>query len=603
MNILGISAQFHDAAAALVVDGQLVAAAAEERFSRLKHDAKLPLEAVDYCLAEAGLTIDDVDHVVFYEKPLRKFSRILETSARTFPRGAGQFVRAMSTWLGDRLWLERTLADTLGVDQGRLAFTDHHLSHAASAFLPSPFDSAAILTMDGVGERTTTALYDADTVDGRPCITPLSALHFPHSMGLVYSALTAYLGFRVNNGEYKVMGLAAYGEPRFVAELEQITGMTDEGTLSLDMSYFCFDRDPKRSFTAKLEDLLGPARAPDTPLEPGGVDRESRRFADVAASIQVLCERWVLTLAKRVRALTDRKNLCMAGGVALNSVANTRVAKEAGFERVYVHPAAGDDGGAVGAALYMSQVVLGEPRHAVTSALLGPALDSSVAEAELVACRVRHRRIADRNELSAEIARRLARGEVGALVSGRMEWGPRALGSRSIIADPRSESMRDRVNARVKFRERFRPFAPAVLASQADRYFELEPATELMTQYMLAVVPVTEAGREVLPAIRHVDNSARVQVVADDADSLLASVLTAFAARTGVGVVMNTSFNLKGEPICRTALESLSTFLRSDLDFLVLDDLLVLRPSAQQQPIADVQTTQATQPPTQASAA
>lgn len=582
MNVLGISALFHDSAAALVVDGVVVAAAHEERFSRTKHDARLPRAAAAFCLERAGLTPADLDHVVFYEKPLRKFERILTTSLRTFPFGLRQFGRSMRLWLGDRLWLQGRLARELGVDPERVLFSDHHLSHAASAFFTSPFSRAAVLTVDGVGESATTSVHLGVSDASGHRLETLEALHFPHSIGLLYSAITAYLGFEVNEGEYKVMGLAPYGEPRFLDAFDQLAAIGDDASLTLDMRYFAYDRDPQRSFTRRLERLLGPARcdAGDLdPLNPSG-PADARRFADVAASLQAFTERYLLALAHRAHALTGERDLCLAGGVALNCVANGRICRESPFDRVHAHPAAGDAGGALGAALLVSHTIAGHPRAA---APLSPFLGADHPQADvarfLTDCRIRHTRHDDPAALATTIARRLARGEVGAVSRGRFEWGPRALGARSILADPRDPAMADRVNASVKFRERFRPFAPVVLADEAPRWFALDGDRHaLLTPHMLAVVPLTDAGRATLPAIAHVDGTARVQTVTPDADPDLATILTAFRAETGVGCLMNTSFNLKGEPICATPADAYSTFERSGLDFLVLEGCLIERP-------------------------
>ncbi|MEZ4266184.1 MAG: carbamoyltransferase N-terminal domain-containing protein [Myxococcota bacterium] len=577
MNILGISACFHDSAAALLVDGALVAAAQEERFSREKHDARIPLEAVRFCLERANLTIDDVDHIVFHEKPLRAFERLLTTQLQVFPRGLGQFVQAMGAWLGGRLWLKSRLAAELGADPERLLFSEHHLSHAASAFYGSPYQRAAILTADGVGEEATVGLYLGETTAEGSRITPLGELRFPHSIGLFYSALTAYLGFRVNEGEYKVMGLASWGEPRFVAELERICTIGEDASLELDMDYFCFHRHPTKSFTPALERLLGPARAPGSPLNPGGSDRESQRFADIAASAQALTERWVLAAARHLHGLTGADNLCLAGGVALNSVANGRLAKDGPFSRVHAHPAAGDAGGALGAAWHVAHGVLGEPRRGgLEHANLGRAYSQAEVEGFLSDCRIRHRTFESEAELAAEVARRLARGEVGGHFEGGFEWGPRALGARSILADPRDAATIDRVNARVKLRERFRPFAPAVLRDEAARWFELpgERADDLLP-WMLAVVPTTAEGRATLGATTHVDGTARVQTVDPAYSPRMAALLEAFKAETGVGVLLNTSMNLRDEPIASTPGEAYSVFDRSDLDFLVLERCLV----------------------------
>ena len=575
MRVLGISALFHDSAAALLIDGEIIAAAQEERFSRQKNDASLPLEAVAFCLAEARLAIQDIDWVVFYEKPLVKFERLLSTSLNTFPRGLKQFVRAMGTWLGSRLWLKGQLARSLGCDPDKILFSDHHLSHAASAFFSSPFQRAVILTADGVGEWTTTGIHVGSSDAAGSHLDTVYEQRFPHSMGLLYSALTAYLGFEVNQGEYKVMGLAAYGQPHFQEAFAQLCELGEDGSLSLDMSYFTYDRHPERSVSPKLEALF---EAPD------GLSTSQvfQRRADIAATLQDLCERWLLNAAREAHRRTGERHLCLAGGVALNSVANGRLLRESPFESIYVQPAAGDAGGALGAAQLVTHVMGKLPRTESRShAFFGKGYEPAAIETFLKESRFRHQQFETWTELYEEVARRLAAGEVGGWHQGRFEWGPRALGARSILADPRHACTRDRVNAKVKFREPFRPFAPAVLAEDANHWFDLGPesgcdGTQLYP-FMLAVTPLKNRGKEHLPAITHVDGSARVQTVTPSSSPRLRGLLEAFKARTGVGVLLNTSLNLRGEPIAASPAESYSVFDRSDLDFLVMERSLVAR--------------------------
>lgn len=579
--VLGISAFFHDAAAALAVDGHIVAAAEEERFSRDKHDASMPVDAMRYCLAHAGVSAAELDAVVFYEKPLRKFERLLVDHLEAFPRAFPRFSRALSTWLGKKLWVEADIAKALDIDPARILFMSHHLAHAASAFLPSPFSDAAVLTIDGVGEWATSGIFHGTTGAGT-ALRPLVEQRYPHSLGLLYSALTAYLGFEVNEGEYKVMGLAAYGEPRFRRELELMASFAPDGTLTLDMSYFAFQRSPTRSFSPKMERLLGPSRAPHLPFDPAS--SEGRRYADIARSLQAFTEDAVLAMARHALALTGSRNLCLAGGVALNSVANGRLARELDVDAVYVHPAAGDAGGAVGAALYASHVILGVPRAPqAATPYLGPAYSDEAIARFLGECRIPHRCESDLVTLDREVARRLAQGQVGALFQGRAEWGPRALGARSIIADPRHQHMTEFVNTKVKYREPFRPFAPAVLADEAHRWFELAPQGRdtFMTPYMLSVARVTPEGRALLPATTHVDGTARVQVVRPTGQgpegARFHALLERFRDETGVGCLLNTSLNLKGEPLATTPAEAYAIFVRSGLDFLVLGNCLVTK--------------------------
>jgi carbamoyltransferase len=581
MIVLGISCYFHDAAAALVINGKLVAAAQEERFSRIKHDSNFPEKAIQFCLEEAGLTADDLDHVVFYEKPLLKFERILVTHLRTFPFGLGQFIKSMALWLTKRLWLGRELALKIGVTEEQVLYSRHHLSHAASTYLTSDVKDAAILTVDGVGEWNSTAIFHGQTTSEGTSISPIEEQHFPHSLGLLYSAFTAYLGFRVNEGECKVMGMAPYGTPKYRDAIDSIVQLADDGSVTLDMDYFCFDRSATKSFTKKLENLLGPARKPESLLEfPALPDGDVQRFADVAASIQSFLEDALLKLAQHAHALTGSKNLCLAGGVALNSVANRRIAEEGPFDAIHVHPAAGDAGGAAGAALYISNVIAGDPRHVMQTPLLGRAIESTGVKQFLDDCHVRYADL-DEATLAKEVAHRLANGQVGAFCMGRFEWGPRALGARSILADPELAGTRDRVNAKIKFRESFRPFAPAVLEEEAHRYFDLgRGADKSLLPHMLSVLPVKQDAQEKLQAVTHIDGTARVQVVNRESSPYLHEVLKAFQQQTGRGVLLNTSLNLKGEPPVASIADAYATFIRSELDFLILEGCLIVKSDA-----------------------
>jgi carbamoyltransferase len=580
MIVLGISAFFHDAAAALVVDGEIIAAAQEERFSRIKHDAALPVQAARFCLAQAGVTIEQVDHVVFYEKPLRKFERILVGHLREFPFSLPQFPRAFATWLGRRLWMKSDLCKQLGCTEGQLLFGEHHLSHAASAFLCSPFEDAVIVTVDGVGEWATTSIYHGQSDETGSEIELLRELHFPHSIGLLYSAITAYLGFEVNEGEYKVMGLSAYGEPRFADELRRLCKIEEDGSLEIDTRYFSYHRHPTRSFTPALEELLGPARKPGAPLHLPAQTNEDRRFADVASSLQKLTEEYLLVLCRNAQELTGARRLCLAGGVALNSVANYRLESEGPFEQIFVQPAAGDAGGSLGAALWATHVLHGLPRkEPMRHAFLGAAYAQDDIARFLSDCGVKFRLFGDDADRNLAVARLLAQGRVGGWFQGRFEWGPRALGARSILADPRDPRMRDRVNSKIKYREGFRPFAPAVLAEEASRWFDLAGSDHL-TPFMCSVVPVTEEGRQTLPAITHVDGTARVQRIDREHNPTFHALVESFRSLTGVGVILNTSMNLKDEPLCASPAEAYGVFVRSDLDFLVLERCLVEKGAA-----------------------
>jgi carbamoyltransferase len=585
MIVLGLSAFFHDSAAALVIDGEVVAAAQEERFSRLKHDAALPVQAAHFCLDQAGLTMADVDHVVFYEKPLRKFERILVGHLRAFPRSLLQFQRSIGAWLSTRLWMKADLCRALGCTSEQLLFSDHHLSHAASAFLCSPFERAAIVTVDGVGECATTSIYRGASTAAGSQIELVKELHFPHSMGLFYSAITAYLGFEVNEGEYKVMGLAAYGTPRYRDAFAELCHIEADGSIAIDMRFMSYQHHPTRSFTPALEALLGPARRPGAPLQLPARCDEDQRYADIAATLQELTERYLLTLAAEAARLTGERQLCMAGGVALNSVANHRLSREAPFDALFVQPAAGDAGGSLGAALWVTHVLHELPRKpAMRHAFLGAAYDADEIAAFLSDCGVTFHEFDDRAQLNQIVAERLERGEVGGWFQGRFEWGPRALGARSIIADPRGPHTKERVNRKIKFREAFRPFAPAVLDGEMARWFEVDDAPDHLTPFMCSVVHVRPEHQHALPAVTHVDGTARAQRVTRADNPTFYALVEAFAQRTGVGVLLNTSMNLKDEPMCASPAEAYGMFVRSDLDFLVLERCLVERPPPPRSP-------------------
>ena len=636
MNILGISAYYHDAAAAILQDGKLVACAQEERFSRRKHDPSLPERAIQYCLSAANIQPSDLDYVVFYEKPLRKFERLLSTQIATFPKSIQVFPRAMFTWLSNKLWMRTAICKAVRVPPERVLFTEHHQSHAASAFFCSPFSEAAVLVMDGVGEWATTTLYHGktDPKTGTSHLQPLAEIRYPHSLGLLYSAFTAYLGFEVNDGEYKVMGMAPYGQPRYLEALRTLLKPEADGSYSLNLDYFCYHYHPDKSFTHKLEQLLGPARKPgtrfvtpltgqapeETPASPAELE-ENQRFADIAASVQRLTEETMLSLVAALARRTGSQNLCMAGGVALNSVANGRIVREGPFENVFIQPAAGDAGGALGAALFAQYAVLKQPRilgipssptpdgrrgasptaaadtpSATPSATPSPAspqapafvmdrtdFGQSLSEAEverfLKDCRIPYERCDDEAQLLQTVAALLAEGHVIGWAQGRFEWGPRALGNRSILADPRSASMKDRVNRKVKFREPFRPFAPAILSERANEYYELERFGGLgdPSRFMLLTAQVRPEHRQAVAATTHEDGSSRLQRVEKALNPRFYGLIEQFAQRTGVPVLLNTSFNLKGEPIVNSPLEAYATFQRSELDVLVLDRFIVRR--------------------------
>jgi carbamoyltransferase len=564
--VLGISGEYHDAAAALVIDGAPVVAIQEERLSRIKNDPSLPIAAARACLAHAGLAARDLDRVVFYEDPFEKLERVMKTTLATFPRSLRQFPRALGAQLGGKVWVIDRLAEALDVPRARVTFTEHHRAHAASAFLPSPYPSAAILTVDGVGEATSTGLWRGDGTS----ITQLGAIDFPHSLGLLYAGLTAYLGFEVNEGEYKVMGLAAYGTPRLRDAFARLVRLHGDGTFELGLPYFAHLADAELGFGPALEELLGPRRAPGRPWDLSRA--EDRHYADVAATLQEVTEEALLGLAREARRRTGARALCLAGGVALNAVANARLVREAGFERVFVQPAAGDAGGALGAAL-LGAVELGAGRPPpLRSAALGLPIDVGAADALARELGLKVRRADD---VAEETAAMVASGKVVAFCQGRFEWGPRALGQRSILADPADPASRERLNRAIKRREPFRPFAPAVLRDRADAYFAGAP--DDLTPFMTTVCPIRAPHAEALAAVRHVDGSARVQTVDDASAPELAAVLRALDARTGRPIALNTSFNGAGEPIIAGELDALAFLTSHPIDALVIGDLVVTR--------------------------
>lgn len=581
--ILGLSALYHDGAACLLRDGEILAAAQEERFSRVRHDAALPLRSVEYCLREAGIGISDVDHVVFYDKPFLKFERLLDTFFLTAPRSLGPFLKAMPPWIKQKLWTGDLVARALGYP-GKILFGEHHESHAASAFYPSPFDEAAVLTIDGVGEWATTTWGFGS---GRE-LTLTDEIRFPHSLGLLYSAFTQFCGFKVNSGEYKLMGLAPYGEPRYVDRIRSsVVDVRDDGTFALDVDRFEFLTGNRMVGRAFAELFGGPARQPESPL--------TERELDLARSIQVVTEDIVLRLARRLHEKTGMKNLCLAGGVALNCVANGRLLREGPFESIWIQPAAGDAGGAVGAAYSVWHRYLDRERpprkgrDAMSASLLGPSFESDAIEQELLGFgAVTHRVPA--SETASIVARLIEEQKVVGWFQGRMEFGPRALGGRSILGDARSPAMQTTMNMKIKFRESFRPFAPAVLRESVSDWFELD----VESPYMLLVANVAEQhripmnpeakgldklreSRSIIPAVTHVDGSARVQTVTHRDNPRFHELLSAFRDRTGCPVIINTSFNVRGEPIVRTPNEAYRCFMRTRMDALAIGDFILYK--------------------------
>lgn len=586
-HILGISAYYHDSAAALLREGQIIAAAQEERFSRRKNDERFPINAVNFCLRQAGIETKDLDAVVFYDKPITKFVRLLETYLAVAPGGFTTFPRVLPTWLGEKLNLRGTIRYELpGLrDDCPVLFTEHHQAHAASAFFPSPFEEAAILTVDGVGEWATTTIGIGQGNE----VTLLKELRFPHSLGLLYSAFTAYCGFRINSGEYKLMGLAPYGEPKYVATIyEHLVEVKPDGSLRLNLDYFQFLRS-FRMTNEKFHRLFdGPPREPETPIE--------QRHMDVARSIQVVTEEVMLRLARHAREVTGKKNLCLAGGVALNCVANGIIQRERIFDRLWIQPAAGDAGGALGAALAVwfmrknnspaRQVIFPD---AMQGAFLGPEFSDAEIESVLRQHGAVYQRL-ERDALLERVVDLLTEGKIVGWVQGRMEFGPRALGHRSILGDPRSARMQSVLNLKVKFRESFRPFAPAILAERVTDYFELDAPSP----YMLLVAPVqtqqrlpgndASSGLERLkqvrsriPAVTHVDYSARVQTVTEKENPSFYALLKRFEGRTGCSVLVNTSFNVRGEPVICTPDDAYRCFVNTEMDYLAIGNFLLER--------------------------
>lgn len=594
MIVVGLSAYYHDSAAALIRDGEIVAAAQEERFTRKKHDSQFPRHALDFCLREAKVSLADVDHVVFYDKPFLKFERLLETYVAFAPRGFQSFRTAMPIWMREKLFQKDLLAKELirqepGFDwKSKLLFSEHHFSHAASAYFASPFEEAAVLTMDGVGEWATTSL----AIGRGSKLDIIKELHFPHSLGLLYSALTYYLGFKVNSGEYKVMGLAPYGEPKYVDRFFQhLMSVKSDGTFRLDMRYFDYCTG-LRMTNDRFDELFGaPARKADQPL--------TRWHMDIAASLQNVTEEVVLRLTRSIAAETGQTNLCLAGGVALNCVANGKVLRDGRFKKIWIQPAAGDAGGALGAALAGYHVFLGNARSPVGDSLdrmkgsyLGPDFTQDQVEERLSAVGARFKVIESR-QLPMECARILAEGKALGWFQGRMEFGPRALGGRSILADPRSPTMQSLLNLKVKYRESFRPFAPSVLRERVGEWFDLQSDSP----YMLLVADVVESKRRSMsdeekrlfgieklhvprsdiPAVTHVDYSARVQTVHESTNPAYHRLLASFESLTGCPVLVNTSFNVRGEPIVCTPEDAFHCFMGTEIEALAIGNCLLVK--------------------------
>jgi len=584
MNILGISAFYHDSAAALIIDGEIIAAAQEERFSRKKHDHRFPMNAINYCLEEANLSINDIDYVAFYDKPFLKFERILETYLTFAPKGIRSFIKAMPLWIKEKLWLKEVIAKELNYD-GKILFPEHHQSHAASAFYPSPFEDAAFITLDGVGEWTTTS-YGVGSGNE---LKILADIKFPHSLGLLYSAFTYYTGFKVNSGEYKIMGLAPYGEPKYVdLILNELMDLKEDGSFKLNMKYFNFAAGLTMT-NSKFDKLFGgPPRKPESEL--------TQCEMDLARSVQDVTEEVMLRISRHVRKITGKKNLCLAGGVALNCVGNGKILKEKIFDNIWIQPAAGDAGGALGAALFIWHQYLGNARtvnpksDSQRGSYLGPKFEKMDIKKFLISNAIKYVEYSD-EEIPTEIAKLLSEEKVIGWFNGRSEFGPRALGNRSIIGDARSQKMQSIMNLKIKFRESFRPFAPSVIEEKVSDYFEMDAPSP----YMLLVANVKKErqkkmseseeklfgieklniGRSDIPAITHVDYSARIQTVSKETNPLYHATISKFDELYGSAVIVNTSFNVRGEPIVNKPEEAFTCFMRTDMDYLLLGNFLL----------------------------
>ncbi len=564
MHILGISCHYHDAAACIVRDGEVIAAAEEERFTRKKHDHSFPENAIKFCLEHAGIKGSQLDHVGFYEKPVLKFYRMLETHIDTYPRSIEQFTSAVPTWLTEKLRLPSLLKSKLGY-KGEIIYIKHHLSHAASAFLPSPFEEAAIITWDAVGEWTTTAY---GTGKGNK-LKMEKELQFPTSIGMLYSTITAFLGFRVNSDEYKVMGLASYGKPVHYDKLKKLAVQTDDSSIKLDMSYFAYEYS-FRMYSKKFEAEFGKPRKPESEI--------TQYHMDMAASLQKLTEELMLKIATYVRKKTGMENLCMAGGVALNVVANKLILEKSGFRKLFVQPAASDAGGALGVAMYIYNSALNNPRtYIMKNAYLGPEYTKEEIRDYLVKNRIKHRECGSEEELLNETARLIHENNIIGWFQGRMEYGPRALGNRSILANATNAEMKDILNNKVKHREDFRPFAPVTTEEEAKNYFEIRQPDP----FMVLLVDVKKSKKEAIPAVTHVDGTARLQTISEKENPRYYKLIKTFKKLSGVPVIINTSFNIRGEPIVCTPYDAFRCFAGTGIDYLVMDRFIISKKDIQ----------------------
>jgi len=566
MYIMGLSCYYHDASACIIKDGELIAAASEERFTRKKHDNDFPINAARYCLEEAGIDISRVDYIGFYEKPVIKFERVLHQHIHMFPWSIKTFVSSMPSWINEKLRVPRKIRKNLKY-KGDILFIDHHLAHAASCFLVSPFKKAAILTTDGVGEWTTMAYGIGQGSN----IKLMKQIKFPHSIGLLYSTITAYLGFSVNNSEYKVMGLSATGDPnQFYNKLRKVIDIKDDGSFALDMSYFVYhykDTMPSR----KLCDLLGgPVRKGDSEL--------TQRHKDISAALQKICEEIVIKSLNHVHKVTKCDNIVMAGGVALNSVANGKVLGNTPFKRIWIQPDAGDAGTSIGAAFFVYNTILGNKRgFSMDNVFLGPAFSSEEIKEYLDSNNIKYSTFKNRNDLIKRTARLVKNDNVIGWFQGRMEWGPRALGSRSILSNPCNPRMQHILNEKVKHREKFRPFAPVVCADDANKYFDCDKPIPLPTDFMLMVYPIKKKYHKIIPAVTHVDGSGRLQTIRHEQNRDYYDVIKEFGKLTGIPIMINTSFNIRGEPIVCTPKDAYKCMMGTGIDCLVMDNFLIRR--------------------------
>jgi len=594
MKILGLSFFYHDAAACLVIDGVPVAMSEEERFSRIKHDSEFPKLAVKFVLEQAGLKPEDLDVVVFYEKPFFKLDRIMRSALTTFPLAPRVFVESIKSLFTKKIWVRQIISEELGVPAEKIFFSGHHYSHMASSFFCSPYEKAAILTIDGVGEWATTSLGVGDGTK----IDVLKEIRYPHSLGLLYSASTEFLGFEVNEGEYKVMGMAPYGTPKYVDRVRKLLRVNPDASFELNLEYFAYHLSHNRSCSKKFFELFGPPRDRAShfftrtsgwpsyfgekpgPGEYEKLAEQQEYYADVAASVQAVLEECVVGLANQLHKETGLTRLCLAGGVALNSVANWKIVAQTPFKEIFVQPAAGDAGGALGAAMALEMVQPNAKRsYTMMHASYGKAFTSAEIEETLKAEGMAFTRASSETDLIEQVTTALEGGKVIGWFHGRFEWGPRALGNRSILADPRRTEMKDIVNTTIKFREPYRPFAPSVLAENAEEYFEMPNAmNHHPARFMLFVAQVRADKHSVIPAVTHVDGTARPQLVFAEDTPRYYKLIKRFGEKTGVPVLLDTSFNLKGEPIVTSPKDALNTFMKSGMDLLVLEDYLVWHP-------------------------